>query len=353
MICRLFAPFIIAVVLTPSIAWAQSPQVLDLGSGTTQTKSAPAGMFNLQILNRLPLEDYHVSVIDRIRPVDALPALEGAKAAGSSADPCATLVTRAEALSITDKAPKTEVAMKKEVTDIRKKLKAQTCAAQEEQINASLSATVIDLGDFEVPEGHELIVNVARKDGDKDLSWSLTLQGPARGLWLTTYGMAFTSDRGQKFFTKANGTSGAGAYTITAESPADRFDLKPMPSVFFTWLSRDQQDRSWAHGWTAGFGLEGGARPAIFAGYSGTFRWNLGVVVGVAAVPEIRLAGRYSSDQKVAEDLAAEALHKTTVRPRWLAAVTYRFGSNPFKAPAAAEGGDKAKEKPADPKKGG
>ena len=140
-------------------------------------------------------------------------------------------------------------------------------------------------------------------------------------------------NKDEKYF-----TAGAGdKFTITAESR--RGGLKPLPAVFFTWLPRSGQDKNLVVGPTAGFGLEGGNRPAAFGRLGFTYNWNLGFVAGVGVVPERRLTGRYTAGQVVAMDLSSDQLHSDVVEVRWMFAFTYRFGSNPFvQAPVTTTG---------------
>jgi len=335
---------ITASVLAPAAANAQVVE-LDLSKGGDITKPAPPGTIDVVLINLLPWQDYKVTIIDRIIEI---PALKMADVAGSgaSAPACSAIVTAAEKLTDQAHQPASEAEVASIIAKVRSDMKTVTCSAdQKQQIEKAIGATRRDLGHYTIGAGHELVVTVVRKAGDKNITWTFTLQGESRGKWLTTYGMTLVTDRDQKFFTKATGATGSGAYAITQEQNPARWDLKPAPSVFFTWLSQKNQDRDWARGWTAGFGLDGGSKPAVYAGYSATYNWNIGFVTGVAFTPETRINGRYTVGQTVAEDLGAEALQKTTSRPRWFVAITYRFGDNPFASKPAAEAPDKSKAK--------
>jgi len=319
-------------VLIASSAPAAAQQVLDLAGSSSQTAPASGAPVKFQIINRMPNKDYITAVVDRITQVDAFAPLNATKPAGPP-PPCDDLLGKAKDLSSTGaNAPAKETDVQNVVKSIRDGLASGTCTDSDKvkAINAELAKTTLDVsGEFTVADGHEVVLTVTRRD-DSKLTWTLTVQGASRGKWLTTYGAAWAPNRDEKYFAKATGTTSQ--YAITAERAQGGL-TPPMPVVFFTWLGRSHQDTDLAYGPTAGFGVEGGNRPTIFGGYSVTYNWNLGFVTGVAVVPELRLNGRYSPDQVVTENLAADALLVSVYRPRWFFAFTFRFGSNPFVAP--------------------
>ena len=108
--------------------------------------------------------------------------------------------------------------------------------------------------------------------------------------------------------------------------------LKTIPAVFFSWLPRSRQGSDWALSPSAGLGVKGD-RPAVFLGANLTYNWNLAVAAGAVLLQETRLNGKYTETQPpqtIAENLSDDQLHSKTFRVRWFAAVTFRFGSNPF-----------------------
>lgn len=320
-----------------ALANAQQPVEFDLAGPTTQTRPTPASVVRLRVVNRMPGKDYKISIVDRVMDIDAFPPLGGA-AAVAGGNTCDTLLAAAKKLSAAD-GPKNEADVAKSVSAIDASLAAGDCntPSTQQQIQLELGKTMLDVpGTYPVSDGHELVLTVSRLEGDKTLTWTLTLQGASRGKWVTTYGMAFSPNKDEKYFAKSTGDK---QFTITAQREPG--GLKPMPAVFFTWLPRSRQDKDLVVGPTAGFGLEGGNRPAIFGGLTFTYNWNLGFVVGVGIVPETRLVGQYTPGDMVTENLADDALHTTVVRARAAFAFTFRFGSNPFTAPSSSSSGKK------------
>lgn len=317
----------------PAAARAQQTVEVDLAKSSAQTRPAPGPEIQFRIVNRLPGKDYKISVVDRIIEIDAFIAPTGTRTAGG--DKCSDLLLQAENLDVTPAkgGPKDEADVATRVKAIDAALANGDCkdGAVVQSIGVAVAKTRLDVsGTFHVADGHELVLTASRQEGDKPLTWTMTVQGASRGKWITTYGLAFVPDKDEKYFTAA----AADKFTITAE--ARRGGLKPLPAVFFTWLPRSRQDADLVVGPTAGFGLEGGNRPAVFGGLSLTYNWNLGFVAGAGVVPERRLTGRYEAGQIIATDLSSEALHTNVVEVRWLFAFTFRFGSNPFAQPPAA-----------------
>jgi hypothetical protein len=62
-------------------------------------------------------------------------------------------------------------------------------------------------------------------------------------------------------------------------------------------------------------------------------------------VPETRLTGRDQENDVVMENLASDALQVTVPRARFLAALTFRFGSNPFSGSTPDKPAAKTSEK--------
>lgn len=334
---RLVASSVALAMWAAAPAYAQQTIDLDLGGPATVTLPAPSAPVRLRIINRIPNKDYTVSVMTHVTPIDGLaPVTGGATLAGPSS--CSQLLTEAEDLDGAT-APKSEKEVKGAVESIRLRLASGGCSDSQsvQAIQLALARTMIEIpGVQTVGEGSELVLTVIRVEGTTTLTWRLTLQGGSRGKWLTTFGMAFAPNRDTQYFTRGIGATGGAPFVITKEE--DMGGLKPIPSVFFSWMPRSRQDRDWAVGPGAGFGLEGGNRPAVFAGLSATYNWNIGVIAGLAMVPEKRLNGRYSDTtppQSVSADIDAAALHVTTVSARAFFALTFRFGSNPFTAPTA------------------
>src|SRR5438552_9540762 len=116
-------------------------------------------------------------------------------------------------------------------------------------------------------------------------------------------------------------------FTITRER--DETSASLVPSVYFSWLP----DRTDWHGWTMsptiGFGMRNES-PAALIGGALNYNWNLGFVAGIGMLQEKRLAGKYSENQILTENLNDDQLHEKVWRPSLFVAGTVRFGSNPF-----------------------
>ncbi|MEO8681615.1 MAG: hypothetical protein ABI665_21390, partial [Vicinamibacterales bacterium] len=252
-----------------SPALGQQAVDLDLAGSTSMTLPAPGTPVKLRVINRIPSLDYSVVVENRLIAIAALDPLEqGTKLAGSTA--CDAELSTAKKLSTSP--PKSEREVKTIADGVRANLEAGICSDSKtvQEINLALARTVLDIqGNFAVTEGHEVVLTISRKEGDKTLTWRLTVQGESRGKWLTTFGLAFVPDKDKKYFTKGTGATGGAPFAIMPEQELGGF--KPMPSVFFTWIARSRQDKNWAVGPGAGFGLEGGSRPAVFAGLNVTY----------------------------------------------------------------------------------
>jgi hypothetical protein len=214
------------------------------------------------------------------------------------------------------------------VATIRGLLAGVTCPALiAAQIDWYLMATTMQLGSWNLHEGEELIIEIARLD-DKDKKptkvWTTVLSTGPRGRWVTTYGFAFAPSDDDAYFSKE---AGQGKYRITRET--NRSIAKFLPGVFFTWLpaKRELKDLSFNVG--AGLGFDA-TNPVVYLGPSLSWNQNIAVVAGVVVRRVNRLHGRYTEDQEIAENLNPEQLVQGTYRPSAFVALTFRFGSNPF-----------------------
>lgn len=111
-------------------------------------------------------------------------------------------------------------------------------------------------------------------------------------------------------------------------------DLKLVPSVFFSWLPASRQNSDWSASFSAGLGVKQDT-PAVLAGLSVTYNWNIGIFLGAMIAQETRLLGKYTVGQAITEDLTNEQLTQKVYGPRPVVAVTFRFWSNPFSEPGA------------------
>jgi hypothetical protein len=317
--------------------------VVDLAAEETSTVPVVAGPLHVRIVNRLPRMDYRVSVRREVIPIPPF----GPTPVGRFA----TVSDCTGVLKLLDELEK--AADEKKVGELVARIRAErggvTCTTAElAEIQAGLARTEADGGVFDIRPGEQITIVVSRKDGTK--SWTRVATTGPRGVWLTTYGASIAPDRDERFFARAKGN---GKFEVAKEERAE--SVKVIPSVFFTWLPASRQLRDWSWGPTAGLGVSDD-RPVVFAGWGATYNWNLGLVAGAALVQETRLSGRYRLDpaQELAEAVPDSQLNGKVYRVRWLAAITFRFGSNPFTSTPAAgssapesKKGTKAEEKPA------
>ena len=323
---------IVFAVLTVRTA-AADVIVIDLGSDDTLTVPVAPGPLRVLIRNRLPRMNYDIVVRREVIPIADLPKVGAAALAGGDCSGVMTLVRDIEGAPDEKKIAEVTAAIRAEMGHAK-------CTDEEiKLVNEGLARTESEVGTYPVSAGEQLTITVTRGDGKK--KWTRVASAGARGVWHTTYGAATVPDGDERFFvqTKANGK-----FEVVAER--DREGLKVIPTVFFTWLPASRQLRNWSWGPTAGLGVKSD-RPAVFAGWTFTYNWNLGFTVGAGVVSETRLSGRYKADpaQELAQTVADDALHTHVYRPRWMVAVTFRFGSNPFDGTTPAAPPEKAPEK--------
>jgi len=326
---RRTSSLVLAASLTASVAAAapQAAQVLDLGrqpADTTAKLSVPAGQaLSVLIRNRIPGQTYLVSVVLRTVEIPAFPPLGGARPAGAPG--CTELLAQVDALSTQDE----ETSVANIVETVEAALQAGLCTDPDAlaSIHIALSRTVTTLpGAWILQAGEELVVTVTRTRQGKTKKWELVLSTGPRGKWMTTYGFATYANRDEKFFAQSDG---AGKFVVTPETEPDTWDLKLVPSIFFTWLPSAKENKDFSFGLSGGLGVKDDT-PVVFLGGSVLYNWNLSLVAGVGLAHQSRLRGQYTKDQVLAENLSEDQLNEKVFRPAIMAAVTFRFGSSPF-----------------------
>jgi hypothetical protein len=312
------APLAAADTLTLDLA-KQAPG----SSVTVPAGASPAIQF--RIVSRLPEAAYSYSLEETIAEIPPFPPVTAGFRARDMA--CEALFEKSKSLP----AASDEDAVAALVDEIEKALAAKECTDPQfvGAIQVNLARTRFDVpGVYQVGPGRTLTLTVSREaGGDKKLSWVLIVSGGERGKWLVTYGVAVAPDEDERYYTSPTSD---GKFAILPETPSD--GLKAIPAVFFSWLPRSHQTRDWSVSPSAGLGVKDD-RPAVFLGASLTYNWNLAVAAGAVLVQETRLNGKYQATdppQVVAENLSEDQLLSKTYRVRWFAAVTFRFGSNPF-----------------------
>jgi hypothetical protein len=181
-----------------------------------------------------------------------------------------------------------------------------------------------------LPEGMELIVRVQRLEPVPLQTWEKTFSTGERGRWMTNYGFGFIPSRDRRYFSESSETE-AGKFTITRERDRRGFDFTP--SVYFTWVATKMLLQNVAWGLTGGLGFDL-ANPVIFVAPTATYNWNLSLMLGLSMHKERRLRGRYHAGQSIGTNLSNEELTDDSYRPAPFVGFAYRFGSNPFSAPA-------------------
>lgn len=178
--------------------------------------------------------------------------------------------------------------------------------------------------------GEEATIALSR-DGRSEgetLTWTVYIRTQARGEWVTTYGVATIPVRDERFW--LNPTANAGEFVI-ARADRRSGELRYLPCLFFTWLSSRDALHDYAWGPTAGVGA-GSDVFSLFLGWSVLHNWNVQLSTGAAAFQVARLNDKYRVGGTVRENLSEDQLHRETGWLGWYAALTFRFGDNPFKS---------------------
>jgi hypothetical protein len=304
-------------------------------SGTTETRPAEPGRILITIVNRLPQARYDVTVRRETIPIapfsiEGLGSLKALvpstkEAAIAVSSPCAPLLMVMQTLNAADR----EAQVPDRARAVAEELAGKTCAdpATLDDAQRLLASTSNTLREIPLARGERLVVSVERGSmppGGASAVWTVVVDAGPRGEWVATYGVAFVSNKDQTFFTKS---AAGGKFRITPER--DEKSLSVIPSVFYHWLSAARKNRNLAFSPTAGIGPSS-TSPAFFIGGSILYNWNLALAAGVGVYQQRRLHGRYADGDETAESLSEDQLHRKVFRPGFMAALTFRFGSNPF-----------------------
>jgi hypothetical protein len=325
---RVLLMSILTLALTAGAHAAKADEVvIDLGRQATDTPAKvparPGDVVTIMLKNRIPDQRYLVTVERRV--ID-IPALQSPLAAPTGrTDGCQPLRVQAAQLSKPETDDETKVADLVEA--LERALERGDCK-DPDALTAIGSAIAMTLGPapgaYGLKGGEELDIVVTRTRSGKTKKWETIVSTGPRGKWLTTYGFATIPNRDRKFFAKSDGNA---KFLITPEEKPD--DLKLVPSAFFIWLPTARQLSNWSPGLSGGLGVKQD-NPAVFLGASLTHNWNLSVVAGLAVAKQARLNGRYVPNQEISDGLSDDQLNDRVFRATWMAALTYRFGSNPF-----------------------
>jgi hypothetical protein len=323
-------PLVAGGVLLAMCGSALAQPTLDLTLTSSLSQTVDPGSYTVTVENRLPQARYAIVIVRERIPIQAI-SLEGVGRLGSlerllperSPTACDQLVAAVKALN--DASTESQVPGRRAAVEAV--LAQQTCsdAAALSDAKLATAATRQVLPAVTLREGQRVTVTVTRTPAQAAaVTWTLTLSTEPRGEWLTSFGVSFAADGDERFNTEA---AGDGRFQIRRE--ADHWSLKPVPSVFFSWLSSKQRDGNWAFSPTAGFGLDSSSL-TVMGGMSVIYNSNLSFIVGGAITSQRVLHGRYQPDQFVDENLSQDQLHRTVYRPAAIFSLALRFSRNPF-----------------------
>src|ERR1051325_7487477 len=196
---------------------------------------------------------------------------------------------------------------------------------------AELRSTEL-IGPVGVAQGEQLRITVQRAaldTGGPEKTWTTILATGSRGEWVTSYGASFIQRDDQRFFTVPGAGADAGKFIITRERTDDKWELRFLPSIFFSWLPANGRGRNFTISPTAGIGATSNT-VGFFACGTVTFNINLGFTAGYVVANHSRLLGKYTEGQKLSENLTDSQLVRNALLASPFIAVTFRFGSSPF-----------------------
>jgi hypothetical protein len=308
-------------------ALAQEIEILDLaalvpGSAIEQTVP-PGAVLRVKVINRVPSHSYTLRAAVETIPIVKLEF----KAPTARATPtdCNGVIG---ALLLELKGATTEPQVATFVQKARDDGATFCTSADdkqrlEQQIDAltthTFRAVVLQMGE-------RLVVEVSRIQGEQTLVWKTLYTTGPRGRWLTTYGVGFLPDEDEEFFTESIGDD---QFEIRGKEPNGGLDF--VPAIFFTWLPRKWENRSWAFSPAGGLGFDVSS-PVVFVGGAAMFNENLSFLAGGVFHKQKRLDGQYQEGQIVNESLAEDQLEVEPYHLNFFFAVAFRFGSNPFGA---------------------
>jgi hypothetical protein len=303
---------------------AQEIEILDLaalvpGSEVEQTVP-PGAVLRVKVLNRVPKHAYTLRA-----SVETIPIVKLDFSAPTTRAADRTCDAVIEALLNGLLAAETEPAVATLVQNARNDA-ASLCNEEqrkfleqhiEEKTTHSFRAVVLS-------SGERLVVQVTRVEGDKALTWKVIYTTGPRGRWMTAYGVGFLPEKDEEFFTESIGND---QYEIRRKEPSGGLDF--VPAIFFTWLPRKWENRSWAFSPAGGLGFDV-SNPVVFAGGSAMFNQNLSFLVGVVLNKQTQLDGQYEEGQILGEALTPDQLVVAPYRANFFFSVAFRFGGNPF-----------------------
>jgi len=323
---KLYSLFVALMFLSAS-AGAQEIEILDLaalvpGSEIEQTVP-PGAVLRIKVVNRVPGHSYTLRAdVETIPIVELDFSAPGIRAVAANCDD--VIAELLSGLAAAETEPEVAAAVQS-----ARDQGATLCSDEErqalnqhieEKTTHTFRAVVLSLGE-------RLVVQVSRIEGEQTLVWKTTYTTGPRGRWLTTYGVGFLPDQDDEFFAESLGND---QFEIREKEPAGGLDF--VPAIFFTWLPRKWENRTWAFSPVGGLGFDVSS-PVVFVGGSAIFNQNLSFLAGAVFHQQKRLDGQYQVGQIVGEALTPDQLAVEPYHVNFFFALAFRFGSNPFSSP--------------------
>jgi len=304
---------------------------------------------NIKLINKLPNEDYEISVEREIVLPDEFKIPKELESDNDQPEalnkPCQDLLDKLGSLNKS----KSEQEVAKWVKKINKNLKEleklskdrssklEDCTnAHKTEAIIALESTTFALSPQKLKQNEQLIVIISRPtlpaDNDKDnkkQQWRYVFKTQKKGKWLTTYGFTYISSilkNNEAFFAKQTDD----VFTVTELNNRSRLTF--VPSIFFKWFPYKDLGKDVSHSFTGGIGYDLEA-PTAFLGYSLLYNQNIGVSVGLAGHQQDFLNGRYNEGDQLMENLAENQLNEKLYTVNPYISVTFRFGAAPFQGP--------------------
>jgi len=312
------------LMLFSASARAQEIETLDLaalvpGSEIEQTVP-PGAVLRVKVINRVPKHSYTLRAdVETIPIVELNFSAPTTRAVAANCDDVIDQLLSGLASAETEPEVATIVqSARDQGTTLCSGEESQTLNHHiEEKTTHTFRAVVLSMGE-------RLVVQVSRIEGEQTLVWKTTYTTGPRGRWLTTYGVGFLPDEDEEFFAESLGN---GQLEIRQKEPPGGLDF--VPAIFFTWLPRKWENRSWAFSPAGGLGFDVSS-PVVFLGGAAMFNQNLSFLAGGVFHQQKRLDGQYQVGQIVGEALTPDQLAVEPYHINFFFAVAFRFGSDPF-----------------------